>query len=511
YLRASPAFVRDLMRATRIVDVNNQAVKLFGRGEKGELLTSVAPFWPPESSGTYEAAIIAALTGHPRYSAEMKMSRIDGSLFDALFTIGCPSDATYSGTLMVGILDVTARKQASHSELRYRNLFHHLPIALWQMNTRGLGEMFADLRRQGVEDLGKYIDEYPEWVLHAMESVVVDEVNQSTADLLGVKDSRELLGPLKTRRANPASLRRMLEARYRGASYFQEETKMVTQNGKVVDGLFFVSSPQPLTDIGISLVGFLDLSERVKAQEMLNKVQAEFAHAARISVLGELTASIAHEVNQPLGAIATNGAAGLRWLNRAEPDIAETRDLMARIVADARRAAEVISRIRGLAMRHAPERVALSLDDVVQETLLVLGCEIKARGVSVTADLMHGNTRVVGDRTQLQQVIMNLTVNALQAMSDRENGRRELLIRTVIGERGHACCGVEDSGPGIPAEAIGRLFESFFTTKPSGMGMGLPICRSIVEAHGGHISADNNSARGGARFLLNLPPAPSKE
>jgi signal transduction histidine kinase len=117
---------------------------------------------------------------------------------------------------------------------------------------------------------------------------------------------------------------------------------------------------------------------------------------------------------------------------------------------------------------------------------------------------------VLGDRTQLQQVIMNLTVNALQAMSEQENGRRELLIRTAIGEGGIACCGVEDSGPGIPAEAIGRLFESFFSTKPSGMGMGLPICRSIVEAHGGRIFADNKSARGGARFLLELPPAPSE-
>jgi signal transduction histidine kinase len=245
------------------------------------------------------------------------------------------------------------------------------------------------------------------------------------------------------------------------------------------------------------LAGVLDISERA---------HADLAHAARVSMLGELTVSIAHEVNQPLGAIATNGEAGLRWLARSEPDLDEVRELTGNIVADARRAAQIISRIRSMASRRTPEKALLCLHDVIEEALLFMRHEIQMRRVTATLDLAAALPPLIGDRTQLQQVIVNLTINAMQAMIHSEDGARTIVIGTSAPAADRLCCSVEDRGPGIAPNQFGRLFESFFSTKHSGMGMGLPICRSIIQAHGGVIEA-SNLPQGGARFSFILPAA----
>lgn len=235
-------------------------------------------------------------------------------------------------------------------------------------------------------------------------------------------------------------------------------------------------------------------------------MQADFAHAARISMLGELTASIAHEVNQPLGAIAAGGEASLRWLARPTPDVDEVRELARQVVADARRASEIVGRIRAMATRRAPEQIPLSLDDVIREALQFLRHEVQSRGVAVSHFPALGPRKVFADRTQLQQVIVNLAVNAMQAMAHVKNREHRITIRTSS-EGSSVRCTVEDTGPGVAPEHLGRLFEGFFTTKDDGMGMGLPICRSIIEAHGGRITANNDSAVGGARFSFMLPVA----
>jgi C4-dicarboxylate-specific signal transduction histidine kinase len=234
-------------------------------------------------------------------------------------------------------------------------------------------------------------------------------------------------------------------------------------------------------------------------------VQADFAHAARVSMLGQLTASIAHEVNQPLAAIVTNGEVGLRLLNRSEPDLAEVRALTRCVVDDARRAADIIARVRAMGTRHAPEQTLLSVDEVISQALAFLRHEIQSQGLIVTH---HGNPtmpKVLADRLHLQQVIVNLTVNAIQAMAQAGSSRRTIVIRTGSSDPRTICCTVEDSGPGIKPEHLDHLFDSFFTTKDTGMGLGLPICRSIIEAHDGHLRADNGSAYGGARFSFTLP------
>ena len=224
-------------------------------------------------------------------------------------------------------------------------------------------------------------------------------------------------------------------------------------------------------------------------------------------MLGELTASIAHEVNQPLAAITAGGEASLRWLARPTPDLGEIRELTKSVVADARRASEIIARIRAMATRRVPEQTLLAIDEVIREALLFLRHEVESRGVRVSYFPGLASHKVAADRTQLQQVIVNLAVNAMQAMAQARSTNRNISIRTVSQGPTTLRCSVEDSGPGIQPQHVTRLFDSFFTTKDGGMGMGLRICRSVIEAHGGHMAADNGSSLGGARFSFTLPVA----
>jgi C4-dicarboxylate-specific signal transduction histidine kinase len=240
-------------------------------------------------------------------------------------------------------------------------------------------------------------------------------------------------------------------------------------------------------------------------EEALVKLRSELAHATRVTSLGVLTASIAHEVNQPLAAIITNSQSSLRWLTRSEPDIDKVREMMERVVADARRASEIIDRIRAMTMRRTPEEKPLSLDDVIEESMVFLRHEFESRGIFIRLELAPALPRLVGDRTQLPQVIVNLIINAIQAMVQSKGARPRILLRTLSSNPQTVSCMIEDSGPGIDPAHLPHLFGSFYTTKDTGMGMGLAISRSIIEAHDGSIRADNNSVLGGARFIFALP------
>jgi C4-dicarboxylate-specific signal transduction histidine kinase len=247
--------------------------------------------------------------------------------------------------------------------------------------------------------------------------------------------------------------------------------------------------------------------ELVSAQQVLDRLQIEAAHAARISILGELTASIAHELNQPLSAIAVNCEASLRWLGRPKPNLDEVYELTKRTLADVRRAAEIIDRVRGMAVCRAPKRVLMPLHDVILDALQFLRHEVEWRGITVSHVFSAPSSNVLADRTLLHQLIVNLAVNAMQAMAQVGAAERRITVRTTSPDQTVLRCSVEDSGPGIAPDHLSRLFESFFTTKQGGMGMGLSVCRSIVNAHGGLIEADNASIHGGARFSFTLPTA----
>ena len=238
--------------------------------------------------------------------------------------------------------------------------------------------------------------------------------------------------------------------------------------------------------------------------EALAKAQSELAHVTKVIGLDVLTASIAHEVNQPLSAIIANGESNLRWLARDEPDIEKVLLLTKRVVADARRASEIIERIRDMTSRQIPKQQLLLVDDVINESLGFLYHELQEKGIAVSVELTPGLPQIVGDRTQLQQVIVNLTINAVQAMTGHEAAHRRISVRTMLSDPETVRCCIEDSGPGIDPEHFPHLFDSFFTTKETGMGIGLAICQSIVEAHGGSIRASNESALGGACFSFDV-------
>jgi C4-dicarboxylate-specific signal transduction histidine kinase len=244
--------------------------------------------------------------------------------------------------------------------------------------------------------------------------------------------------------------------------------------------------------------------QRKRAEEELRDTQLQLAHVTRVATLGELTASIAHEINQPLAAVVNNASACLRWL--AANNVEEARHSAELIRADGQRAGDIIQRIRSLAKKAPPQKDWIDINQSIREVIALARSEVQRQGVSVEmelSDVQHAQL-VFADRIQLQQVILNLIMNAVEAMSEMSNGPRELLIRTGAEASGSIVVAVRDSGPGLSPENLERLFTPFYTTKPQGLGMGLAICRSIVEAHGGKLWATANEDRG-ATFQFTLP------
>jgi two-component system, LuxR family, sensor kinase FixL len=247
-----------------------------------------------------------------------------------------------------------------------------------------------------------------------------------------------------------------------------------------------------------------DITERRQAEEGLRKAQAELAHVTRVTTMGELASSIAHEVNQPLSAVVTNGNACLRWLASEPANIDESRECVRRIIRDGNRASEVIARIRALAKKSSPDKAPLNLNETIQEVLALTNNEARRNRVSLQTDLAAGLPPVRGDRVQLQQVIINLVMNGIEAMKGITGQPRELLIKSDRYESDKVFVAVQDTGIGLDQESLDWIFNAFYTTKPEGMGMGLSISRSIIEAHGGRLWARPNEGLG-ATFQFTLP------
>ena len=250
-----------------------------------------------------------------------------------------------------------------------------------------------------------------------------------------------------------------------------------------------------------------DIEDRKRAEmqrERLHELEADLAHINRVSVLGELTASIAHEVNQPLSGIVSNGSACLRWLAKDVPNMEEIHEAIRDIVRDGKRAGEVVARIRALTRKASAASEKLDLDVTIREVLALIGDEARRNHVMIRTDFANGVFPVLGDRVQLQQVVLNLCMNAIEAMSGVEDRARELVISTRNLDSDQVQVTVEDSGIGISPDTIQRIFDPFYTTKPSGMGMGLSISRSIIQNHGGRLWATANDGPG-TSFHITLP------
>ena len=255
----------------------------------------------------------------------------------------------------------------------------------------------------------------------------------------------------------------------------------------------------------IEFVGAVtDITSRKRAEAELHEAQANLAHVTRVTALGELAASIAHEVNQPLAAVVANAAACLHWLDREPANVKEARGTLQLIINDGNRAGEVIRRVRALVNKTADHKAPLDINEVVNEVISLVQHELSGHRVVLRLELAPALPLVLADRIQLQQVILNLVINGIEAMQPVKDRPRELVIRTRQDETRQVLVTVSDCGVGVAAENADRLFDAFFTTKSSGMGMGLSICRSIVDAHGGRLSASGNTGPG-ATFQFTLP------
>jgi C4-dicarboxylate-specific signal transduction histidine kinase len=262
-------------------------------------------------------------------------------------------------------------------------------------------------------------------------------------------------------------------------------------------------------DQGVAFV--LDLSERKRAEaetreseRRYREMQMEVAHANRVATMGQLTASIAHEVNQPIAAAVTNAQAALRWLAAQPPDLEEVRQALDHIAKDANRAGDVIGRIREIIKKAPSRKDRLDINEAIREVIELTRGEAAKHGASLQTALAKGLPYIEGDRVQLQQVVLNLIVNALQAMGAVAEGPREVFITSARAEPDDVLVKVKDSGPGLAPANLEQLFAPFYTTKPDGLGMGLSICRSIIEAHGGRLWVTANHPRG-AIFSFTMP------
>jgi PAS domain S-box-containing protein len=287
------------------------------------------------------------------------------------------------------------------------------------------------------------------------------------------------------------------------------EKEYFRKDGSRVPVLVGAALLEERRDEGVAFV--LDLTERKRAEAQAreserryHEAQMELVHANRVATMGQLTASIAHEVKQPIAATISNAQAGLRWLIREPPDLEEVRQALACIAKDGKRAGDVVGRIRDLIQKAPPRKDHFDLNGAIREVIELTRGEAVKNGVSVQTELTDNLPLIDGDRVQLQQVMLNLIINAVEAMSGLTEGPRELLISTGKAEMGGVLVTVRDSGPGLAPAALERLFEAFYTTKPNGLGMGLSICRSIIEAHHGRLWATANSPHG-AVFQFTLP------
>jgi PAS domain S-box-containing protein len=381
-------------------------------------------------------------------------------------------------------IDITDRKHAEEalreSETRFRTFVDHAADAFFMLDDQGT---IIDVNRSACESLG-----YTRQELIGMTPMAFD-VN-----------------------LNGATLESLAERAAAGETVLFDRHWHRRKDGS----LFPVEVQTSVTWLGgrrFLLKVARDISDRVRAEEQrdrLRQLEADLAHVNRVSMLGELTASIAHEVNQPLSGVVSNGSACLRWLAGDAPNVEEAQEAARRIVRDGKRAGEVIARVRALTKRAATPREKLDMNETIREVLALLGDEAKKNSVLIRMEFADDLSPISGDRVQLQQVLLNLVMNAIEAMSSVDDRPRELVITTRNIDAEQVQVTVKDTGPGIDPNTLYKIFDPFYTTKPGGMGMGLSISRSILQAHGGRLWAAAKDGPG-TIFHFSLPKYQEEE
>lgn len=392
------------------------------------------------------------------------------------------------------------------SEGRYRQLIRHVPIPVLTVDAREPGRIFDALKAQGVSDLPAYLREHPEIVDHANAHVVITNANAEALALFGC-EAEELFGPVGyVFEATPDAADRVMTAHFQGRRNHNEEMRIRRKDGEIRDVLLMVIYPAPSEPLDATLLMLIDITERLRTEERVRQLEAEYTQASRTALLGELIASIAHEIKQPLAAIMINGQTSLRWLSQDEPNLPKVVQLNTRIVESARHANTILQRIQDMTTPRERRWSRLDLNAVIRESLGFVRFELDRLAVAVDLTCVGGDLPVNGERIQLQQVIVTLLVNRLQAMDDAGTPEPKVSLGTSRNETGGIELRLRDNGPGISEETAEDLFEELFSPGSGGIAIGLAMCQSIVLAHSGSIRS-RNLAEGGAEFVVTLPVA----
>lgn len=389
------------------------------------------------------------------------------------------------------------------SEARYRSIFDRTRVALCERDYARLRQYLMKLKAQGVTDVDSYARAHPDFVQQCIGMTDTVAANEAAYELLGLDPEQTImLGTLIV--PHEDQFMQVLQAMLDEQPYFENKVEFHTRNGEeklVLLGISFPSDPTAYSRVVLSMV---DITQRELAQKALGEAQAELTKASRAATVGALSASLAHELNQPLGAIMLNAQTVLRWLDRDPPDLMAVRRSADRIIRDSDRASEIIQNTRNMLSQSQRKVESIDLTQLVRETIALMEHDLQRSSTQVKIAHNWRSPSIEGVRIELQQVLINLVSNAIQAMEAARSPSRTITITLSRTDSGLACISVRDSGPGIDQDILKRLFMPFHTTKASGMGMGLSICRSTIEASGGTLTGSNH-VTGGAEFELRLP------
>jgi len=482
----------------KITLVNTQAERVFGYSRAELVGQPVEIIVPDRFRGRYpdlRRAFLDELPATPMSAGrDLYLLKKDGTEFPVEISTSS-IDADEGAMILSSIVDVTERKAAElalrESEQRYTLLVEGVTdYAIYMVDPNG----FITNWNRGAQRIKGYRSE--EVVgrhfacFHTEEDRAANVPQQSLE--IAARDGRYETEAWRVRKDGSRFLANVV------IDALKDDSGQLIGFAKITrDATERVQAERELEEVRINLA-------RSRAEEALRRTQAELAHVGRVLALGELTASIAHEVNQPLAALVNSANAGLNWLSKRPPNLEKARDSIDRIIRDGERASGIVHRVRALASKAGIEKVPLHINDVIDEVVALVQLELVNQRVSLQMDLAPALPPTLADRVQLQQVIINLVMNGIEAMQTVVERPRELTIRSQWNQPHEVLVSVSDCGVGISNENAPRLFNAFFTTKSSGIGMGLSICRSIVEAHGGQISAANN-AGAGATFQFTLP------
>ncbi|HEX3561084.1 MAG TPA: PAS domain S-box protein [Pyrinomonadaceae bacterium] len=496
-----------------IIEVNDEIYKILGY-ERAELLRMTwAEMTHPDDLAADVAEFNRVIAGESEgYVLDKRFIRKDGRIIYANISVKALRRADGSVAYFVALLqDITERKAASarlrraHEELEQRVIDRTSQLAA---TIEELSKEVAE-RKQAEERLQEY-----EKCVEGLEEqiVVVDRdyryllANRAFLNYRGLK-REQLMGQQVPDLLNPGVFeqvaKKKLDECLQGKVVRYELRYDYPHLGArdLFISYFPIEGPSGVDRVACVLQ---DITERKRAEAELQTAQAELAHVTRVATLGELTASIAHEVNQPLGAIVTNGNACQRLLARATPDLEGALEAVDAMVTDALRAGEVIKRMRAFLRKTVPEKVPVNINEAIRGVASLVASELVRQQVSLRTKLEEDISPVIGDRVQLQQVMLNLSLNAIEAMSSAAGQSHELLLSTGQSGADEITVTVRDTGRGLDPQDGERIFDAFFTTKEGGLGLGLSISRTIIEAHGGRLWATANEDQG-ATFQFTLP------